>query len=200
MYGCGKACLILIPLRLPQISCVTLNLKFFSSDSDNCPDVGIGPLLQFPHLPRACPVILTLLFFPLVPSSYWVFRGSIYSFLLVRYSCPLSADVLHALLYLKVCCWCTCGERCTPHPPTPLPSWRRLLRVSWAERDQTSQSWRKPILNIHWKDWCWSWNSNTLPPNAESQLTGKNPDAKKDWRQEEKGCMCGCERVTDDFW
>ena len=21
---------------------------------------------------------------------------------------------------------------------------------------------RKLVLNIHWKDWCWSWNSNTL--------------------------------------
>ena len=21
---------------------------------------------------------------------------------------------------------------------------------------------RKSILNFHWKDWCWSWNSNTL--------------------------------------
>ena len=28
--------------------------------------------------------------------------------------------------------------------------------------DQTSQTWRKSVLNIHWKDWCWSWNSNTL--------------------------------------
>ena len=28
--------------------------------------------------------------------------------------------------------------------------------------DQTSQFWRKSTLNIHWKDWCWSWNSNTL--------------------------------------
>ena len=28
--------------------------------------------------------------------------------------------------------------------------------------DQTSQSQRKSVLNIHWKDWCWSWNSNTL--------------------------------------
>ena len=27
--------------------------------------------------------------------------------------------------------------------------------------DQTSQSGRKSVLNIHWKDWCWSWNSNT---------------------------------------
>ena len=37
----------------------------------------------------------------LVPSSYRVLPGSIYSFLLVRYSCLLSADVLHALLCLK---------------------------------------------------------------------------------------------------
>ena len=29
-------------------------------------------------------------------------------------------------------------------------------------QDQTNQSWRKSVLNIHWKDWCWSWSSNTL--------------------------------------
>ena len=95
--------LILIPFRLPQISCFTLSLKCFSSDSDSCLDVGIGPLLQFPHPPREGPVLLTLLFFPLVPSFYRVLRGSIYSFLLLRFSCPLSAGVLHALLCLKVC-------------------------------------------------------------------------------------------------
>ena len=33
--------------------------------------------------------------------------------------------------------------------------------------DQTSQSQRKSILNIHWKDWCWSWNSNTLATSCE---------------------------------
>ena len=74
MYGCGKDCLIPFPLRLPQISCFTLSLKCFSSDSDNCPDVGIGPLLRFPHPLRAGPVILTLL----VPSSYRVFHGSVF--------------------------------------------------------------------------------------------------------------------------
>ena len=84
MYGCGKDCLILIPLRLPQISCFTLSLKCFSSDSDNFPNVGIGPLLQSPHLPRAGPIVLTLLFFPPDPLLYQVLHGSIYSFLLVR--------------------------------------------------------------------------------------------------------------------
>ena len=72
MYGCSKDFLILIPFRLPQISSFTLSLKCFSSDSDNCPDVGIGPLLQLPQPPRAGPVLLTLLFFPLVPSSHRV--------------------------------------------------------------------------------------------------------------------------------
>ena len=38
--------------------------------------------------------------------------------------------------------------------------------LDWSNKeiqgDPTSQSWRKSVLNIHWKDWCWSWNSNTL--------------------------------------
>ena len=28
--------------------------------------------------------------------------------------------------------------------------------------DPTSPSERKSVLGVHWKDWCWSWNSNTL--------------------------------------
>ena len=34
--------------------------------------------------------------------------------------------------------------------------WRRLLGL---QGDQTSQSYRKSVLNIHWKDWCWNWSS-----------------------------------------
>ena len=101
MYGCGKDCLILIPFRLPQIIFFTLSLKCFSSDSDSCSSVGIGHLLQFPHPPRAGPVLVTLQVFPLVPSSYRVLRGSVYSFPLVRYSCPLSAGVAHARLCVR---------------------------------------------------------------------------------------------------
>ena len=69
LYGCGKDCLILTPFRLPQINCFTLSLKCFFSGSDNCPAVEIGPLLQFPHPLKAGPVLLTLLFSPLVPLS-----------------------------------------------------------------------------------------------------------------------------------
>ena len=70
MTGCGKDYLILIPFRLPQISCFTLSLKSFPSDSDNFAAVGTGPLLQFPYPLKAGWALLTLLFFPLVPSSY----------------------------------------------------------------------------------------------------------------------------------
>ena len=123
MYGCSKDCLILIPFRLPQISYFILSLKCFSSDSDSCPHVGIRPPLQFPHLLRAGPVLLTLLFpLPPVPPSYGVLHDSIHYFLLVRYSCSFSAGVLHALLYLKLYFWWICEERCTPHPLTPLPA------------------------------------------------------------------------------
>ena len=33
---------------------------------------------------------------------------------------------------------------------------------SLGQWDQTSQSYRTSTLNIHWKDWCWSWNSIIL--------------------------------------
>ena len=63
--------------------------------------------------------------------------------------------------------------------------WRRLLSVPWIARSNC-QSQRKSALNIHWKYWCWSWSSNTWPPDAKSQLFGKEPDAGKDWEQKEE--------------
>ena len=42
----------------------------------------------------------------------------------------------------------------------------RLGKDSWEslglQGDQTGQFYRKSVLNIHSKDWCWSWSSNTL--------------------------------------
>ena len=106
--GVSKVCLILIPFRLPLISCFTPSLKCFFSDSDSCPDVGIGPLLQLPRPLRSSPTNTPVS--PLVPSSYRVLRGSVYSFPLVGSSCLLSAGVLHALLCLKVCSSCVRGD------------------------------------------------------------------------------------------
>ena len=35
-------------------------------------------------------------------------------------------------------------------------SWESLAQ----QGDQTNQSWKKSTLNIHWKNWCWSWSSS----------------------------------------
>ena len=37
------------------------------------------------------------------------------------------------------------------------------------------QSQRKSVLNIHWKDWCWSWNSNPLATWCEEPTHFKRP-------------------------
>ena len=64
--------------------------------------------------------------------------------------------------------------------------WRRLLRVPWTAR-RSNQSIPKEIRSVHWKDWCWSWNSNTLATWWEELTHWKDPDAGKDWRRKEKG-------------
>ena len=64
---------------------------------------------------------------------------------------------------------------------------------SWAslglQGDPASPSWRRSVLGVHWKDWCWSCNSNTLATSCESWLIEKDPDAGRDWGQEEKGMV-----------
>ena len=46
--------------------------------------------------------------------------------------------------------------------------------VGW-QGDPTSPSERKSDLNIHWKDWCWGWNSNTLAMWCEELTHLKRP-------------------------
>ena len=41
--------------------------------------------------------------------------------------------------------------------------------------DQTSPSSRKSVLNVHWKDWCWSWNSNPLATWCKKVTPWKRP-------------------------
>ena len=55
--------------------------------------------------------------------------------------------------------------------------------------DQTSQSYRKLVLNSHWKDWCWS--SNTLATWCEELTHWRRP-----WCQEKtEGRRSGWQRM-----
>ena len=40
--------------------------------------------------------------------------------------------------------------------------WRRLLRAPCIASRPNQSILMKSFLNIRWKDWCWSWNSNPL--------------------------------------
>ena len=63
----------------------------------------------------------------------------------------------------------------------------KTLENPWTAR-RSNQSILKEISpGVHWKDWCWSWNSNTLATRCKEQTHFKESDAGKDWGQEEKG-------------
>ena len=122
MYGCGKDCLWFsfhLGCHRSVVSHLALNISPLTQTVALLWDrtlTSVPPAAAGRSSPTNTPV------FPPSPLSYWVLRGSIYSFPLVKYSCLLSAGILHALLCLKVYSWCICGDRCTLCPPTPLPS------------------------------------------------------------------------------
>ena len=146
MYGCGKDCLIIILLRLPQISCFTLRLEYFSSDSENYPDVGIGPLLRSPLLPRAGPALLTLLFFVLLSFVWFDIFFSTGQVLLSPLSwCSACTSVSEGVFLMYH------GEKGTPRPPTPRPSCSP--RICFSEL----------ALHIRWpKFWSFSFSSSVF--------------------------------------
>ena len=52
---------------------------------------------------------------------------------------------------------------------------RTLECPSDCKEIKTSQSLRKSTLNIHWKDWCWRWSSNTLATWYRESTHWKRP-------------------------
>ena len=52
---------------------------------------------------------------------------------------------------------------------------RRLLRVPWTARWANQSILKRSVLGVHWKDWYWSWNSNTLATLCEELTHLKRP-------------------------
>ena len=59
--------------------------------------------------------------------------------------------------------WLNTKELMLLHCSVGEDSWKSLV----LQGHQTSQSQRKSIVNIHWKDWCWSWSSTILTSLCE---------------------------------
>ena len=53
--------------------------------------------------------------------------------------------------------------------------WRRLLRVPWTARRSNQSIQGRSVLGVHWKDWCWGWNSNTLATSCKELTYWKRP-------------------------
>ena len=53
--------------------------------------------------------------------------------------------------------------------------WRRLMKVPWTARRSNQSILREINPDIHWKDWCWSWNFNTLAIWCEDLTHWKRP-------------------------
>ena len=53
--------------------------------------------------------------------------------------------------------------------------WRRLLRVPWTARRSNQFILKRSVLGVHWKDWCWHWNPNTLATWCEELTHWKRP-------------------------
>ena len=54
--------------------------------------------------------------------------------------------------------------------------WRQLLRVPWTARRSNQPTILKKIsYDIHWKDWCWSWNYNNLATWCKEWTHWKRP-------------------------
>ena len=70
-------------------------------------------------------------------------------------------------------------------------NWTVVLEKTWEslglQGDQTSQSYRQSVLNIHWKDWCWSWNSHTFVTWHEKLTHWKIPGCLERLRAGGKG-------------
>ena len=85
--------------------------------------------------------------------------------------------------------WSTKKAECWRIDAFELWCWRRLLRVPWTAK-RSNQSILKEIN----QSWIFTGRTDAevevpilWPPDAKSRLMGKDPDAVKDWRQEEKG-------------
>ena len=76
---------------------------------------------------------------------------------------PTKAHVVKAVVYPVVMygceSWSIKKAECWRIDAFDLWCWRRCLRVPWTARRSNQFILKEINLNIHWKDWCWSWNS-----------------------------------------
>ena len=92
---------------------------------------------------------------------------------------PTKAHIVKSMVFPIVMyrceSWNTKKAECWRTDTFKLWCWRTLLRVPWTAQISKQSILKKSVLNIHWKDWCWSWNSNTLATWCKELTHWKRP-------------------------
>ena len=79
---------------------------------------------------------------------------------------PTKFGLVKMMVFPVVMCgcksWTIKKAECRRIDAFELWHWRRFLRVPWTARRSNQSILKEIVLNIHCKDWSWSWNSNIL--------------------------------------
>ena len=120
-------------------------------------------------------------------------KTNLYSVLKSRYITLLTKGcIVKAMVFPVVIYRCESWTiKKTEHQRTDIIElwcWRRLLRVPWTARrsNPCNSKGNQPSIFIG-RTHAEAEAPILWPPDAKSRLTGKDPDAGKDWGQEEKG-------------
>ena len=101
-------------------------------------------------------------------------------FLVVMYGCEI---------------WTIKKAECQRIDTFELWCWRRTLENPLDSKEIKPVNPKESSLNIHWKDWCWSWSSNTLATWWEELTPWKIP-----WCCERLKAGERDDRVWDSGW
>ena len=100
-------------------------------------------------------------------------------------------SIFKAMFFPAVMCrcesWSINKAECQRTNVFKLWFWRRLLRIPWPARRSNQSTLRESTLNIHWKNFWWSWSSNTLATWCEELTYWKRPPCWERLRAEEEG-------------
>ena len=92
---------------------------------------------------------------------------------------PIRVHLVKAMVFRVVLYACESWTIKKAEHPTLMLLNYDVREDSWEslelQGDPTSPSKRRSVLGVHWKDWCWSWNSNTLATWCEELTHLKRP-------------------------
>ena len=95
------------------------------------------------------------------------------------FTLPTNVRLVKAMVFPVIMCgwesWTIKKTECRRIDAFELCCWRRLLRVPWTARRSNQLILKEINPKYHWKEWCWSFSSNTLASWCEELTHWKRP-------------------------